>query len=98
MLSCVQLFVTLWSVAYQAPLAIEFSRQEYWIRVPFSPPEDLLNPGIELPPLVPPNFFTAPSGKPYGFIKQELPILNDSEDTLRHCTGFGVNIIALYEY
>ena len=29
-LSCVQLFVTPWMVAYQAPLAMEFSRQEYW--------------------------------------------------------------------
>ena len=64
----------------------------FWIRVPFSPPEDLLNPGIELPPLVPPNSFTAPSGKPCGFIKHKLPTLNDSEDALRHCTGFGVNI------
>jgi len=87
--------VTPWSVAYQAPLSIEFSRQEYWIRVPFSPPEDLLNPGIELPPLVPPNSFTAASGKPCDFIKHKLPILNDSEDALRHFTGFGVNIITL---
>ena len=54
MLSCVQLFVTLWSVAYQAPLAIEFSRQEYWIRVPFSPPEDLLHLEIESTSLMPP--------------------------------------------
>ena len=29
-LSCVQLFGTLWTVAYQAPPSIEFSRQEYW--------------------------------------------------------------------
>ena len=49
-------------------LSIELSRQEYWSRVPFSPLEDLLNPGIELPSLMPPNSFTAPSGKPYGFI------------------------------
>ena len=31
MLSCVQLFVTLWTVACYAPLSMEFSRQEYWI-------------------------------------------------------------------
>ena len=30
LLSYVRLFVTLWSVAYQAPLSIGFSRQEYW--------------------------------------------------------------------
>ena len=29
-LSCVRLFVTLWTVAYQAPLSMGFSRQEYW--------------------------------------------------------------------
>ena len=28
--SCVQLFVTLWTVAYQSPLSMGFSRQEYW--------------------------------------------------------------------
>ena len=30
LLSCVQLFVTPWTVAHQAPLSMEFSRQEYW--------------------------------------------------------------------
>ena len=46
-LSCVQLFVTLWTVAYQAPLSIKFSRQEYWSGLPFPSPGDLPNPGIE---------------------------------------------------
>ena len=36
---CVRLFVTLWTVAHQAPLSIAFSRQEYWSGLPFpSPP------------------------------------------------------------
>ena len=34
-LSSVQLFVTPWTAAYQAPLSMGFSRQEYWSRVPF---------------------------------------------------------------
>ena len=34
-LNCVQLFATPWTVAYQAPLSMEFSRQEYWSRLPF---------------------------------------------------------------
>ena len=38
MLSCVQLFVTLWIVAHQPPLSMGFSRQEYWIGVPFPSP------------------------------------------------------------
>ena len=33
-LSCVQLFATPWTAAYQAPLSMGFSRQEYWIGVP----------------------------------------------------------------
>ena len=44
---CVQLFVTLWTVAHQSPLSMGFSRQEYWSGFPCPPPEDLPNPGIE---------------------------------------------------
>ena len=36
-----------WTVARQAPLSMEFSRREYWYRLPFPSPEDLLNPEIE---------------------------------------------------
>ena len=46
--SCVQLFVTLWTVAHQAPLFMGFSRQEYWSGLPFPSPGDLLNPGTIL--------------------------------------------------
>ena len=45
--SHVQLFATLWPVAYQALLSMEFSRQEYWSGWPCPPPGDLPNPGIE---------------------------------------------------
>ena len=38
LLSCVQLLVTPWTVAHQAPLTIEFSRQEYWSELPFLTP------------------------------------------------------------
>ena len=44
--SPVQLFVTLWIVAHQAPLSMGFSRQEYWSGLPFPPPGDLPDPGI----------------------------------------------------
>ena len=47
-LSCVQLFVTPWTVAYQAPPSMGFSRQECWSGLPFTSPGDLPNPGIEL--------------------------------------------------
>ena len=46
-LSRVQLFATPWTVAYQALQSMEFSRQEYWSGLPFPPPGDLPNPGIE---------------------------------------------------
>ena len=39
--SCVWLFVTLWTVAPQAPLSMEFSRQEYWSGLPCPPPGDI---------------------------------------------------------
>ena len=67
-LSHVQLFVALWTVAYQAPLSIEFSRQEYWSGLLFPPPGDFHNPGIELmcpvsPALAGRFFTTEPPGK-----------------------------------
>ena len=46
-LSHVQLFVIPWTVAYQAPPPMGFSRQEYWSGLPFPPPGDLPDPGIE---------------------------------------------------
>ena len=46
-LSCVQLFVTPWTQAYQASPSMGFSRQEYWSGLPFPSPGDLPDPGIE---------------------------------------------------
>ena len=46
-LSRVQLFVIPYTVAHQAPLSMEFSRQEYWSGLPFPSPGDLPDPGIE---------------------------------------------------
>ena len=46
-LSYVQLFATPWTVAHQAPLSMGFSRQECWNGLPFPPPGNLPNPGIE---------------------------------------------------
>ena len=46
-LSCAQLFATLWTVDCQAPLSIEFSRQEYWSGLPFLSLGDLPQLGIK---------------------------------------------------
>ena len=67
-LSCVQLFVTSWTVDFQAPLSMEFSRQKYWSGLPLPPPGDLPNPGIEPRCLASPSlagrfFTTEPPGK-----------------------------------
>ena len=68
-LSCVQLLLTPWTVAHQAPLSVGFSRQEYWSELSFPPPADLPDPEIELVSLASPalagGFFTTePSVKP----------------------------------
>ena len=47
LLSCVWLFATLWTVVCQAPLSLEFSRQNYWSGLPFPSARDVLNPGIK---------------------------------------------------
>ena len=47
LLSRVQLFVTPWTVAYQAPQSMECSRHEYWSGLPFPSPVDLPDPGIK---------------------------------------------------
>ena len=46
-LSRVQFFATPWTIALQAPLSMEFPRQEYWVGLPFPSPGDLPHPGIE---------------------------------------------------
>ena len=45
--SHVRLFVTLWTVASQTPLSLEFSRQEYSKGLPFTSPGDLPSSGTE---------------------------------------------------
>ena len=46
-LSLVQLLATPWTVAYQPPLSMGLSKQEYWSELPFPSPGDLPNPGIK---------------------------------------------------
>ena len=47
MFSCVQLFVTLWTMTCQAPLSMVFFKQEYWNGLPFSSPGDLPDSGVK---------------------------------------------------
>ena len=56
-------YVTLWTVAHQAPLSMEVSRKEYWSGLPFPSPGDLPDPGIRPASLMSPAlagiFFTS---------------------------------------
>ena len=68
--TCVWLFATLWTVAHQASLSMEFSRQEYWSVLPFPSLGDIPSPGMEpvslpSPPMAGGFFATVPPGKPH---------------------------------
>ena len=70
----VWLFPTLRTVTPQAPLSVGFPRQDYWSGLPFSPPGDLSDPGIEpvslLSPVLAGGFLPlVPPGKPPGYSK-----------------------------
>ena len=58
--------VTPWTIACQAPLSMEFPRQEYWSGLPFPSPGDLPDPGIEpgCPALQADSLPSEPPGKP----------------------------------
>ena len=58
-----------WTAAHQAPLSMEFSRQEYWSGLPFPTPGTLPDPEIEprspaSPALQADSLPAEPSGKP----------------------------------
>ena len=92
--SCVQLFVTLWTVARQAPLSIGFSRQEYWSGLPCPPPGDFPNPGIKprSSALQADYLSSEPPGKPKNTGVGSLSLLQgnfptqESNQGLLHCT------------
>ena len=62
----VRLLATPWTVAYQAPSSMGFSRQKCWSGLPFPSPGDLPNPGIEpgFPALQTDALPSEPPGKP----------------------------------
>ena len=71
LLSHVRLFATPWTITCQAPLSMEFSRQEYWSGLPFPSPGDLPNPRIEPASLASPalasSFITSYLGSPWEY-------------------------------
>ena len=74
-LICVRLFASPWTVTYQGPLSIGFSRKEYRSGLLFSSPGDLPNPGVEpVSPVLSDGFFTTePPGKPINICQCRRP-------------------------
>ena len=100
-LSCVRLFATPWTVAYQAPLSMEFSRQEYWSGLPFSSPGDLSDPRVEpgSPALQADSLPSEPPGNPQP-LREGCGKCSDvsnfgnkwrkkKETACKHCTSVG---------
>ena len=72
LLSHIRLSATPWTIVHQAPLSMEFPRQEYWSELPFSALGDLLNPGIKLlSPALVGGSSTEPPGKPHTIYYRE---------------------------
>ena len=99
-LSGVQLFSTPWTIAHQAPLSIEFSRQEYWSGLPFSTPEDLPDPEIEPKSLASPALAVDSLplhhlGSPYKVSQVQLFSITTSVSFSSYCLTF-VLILSLW--
>ena len=73
-LSHVRLFAAPWTEAYQTPLSMGFSRQEYWSGLPFPSPGDLPDPGIEprSPTLQADTLTSEPPGKPLNIKTEKI--------------------------
>ena len=88
------LFVTPWTIAHQAPLSMEFCRQEYWSGLSFPPPGDLPNPRIKptspaSPALAGGFFTTEPPGKPCVYAPQLLyPFFCQWTSRLLPCSSY----------
>ena len=70
--SCVRFLATLWTIVLQAPLSMEFSRQEYWSGLPCPLPGDLLDTVIDpWSPALHVDLLPSESpGKPEEFLKE----------------------------
>ena len=106
LLSRVRFFATSWTVAYQAPPSMGFSRQEYWSGLPFPSPGDLPNSGIKpgSPALQADALTSEPPGKHNTCFKvyEKWPIIIEKDDqyhqSLEKCiTGRHLNLCATRE-
>ena len=98
MLDCVWLFVTSWTVAHQASLFMEFSRQEYWSGLPFPSPGDLLDPTIESMSLVSPALSRQILYQPHelGSPRTQNKFYTDEQDILFKTHNANLPTIVFY--
>ena len=77
-----QTLVTPWTVSRQAPLSMGFSRQEYWSGLPFPPPGDLPDPGMEpgSPALQVDSLLTELQGEPWKSLFNAQQLTAAGED------------------
>ena len=90
-----RLFATPLTIAYQVPLSMEFSRQEYWSGFPFPSPGDLSNPGTE--PGSSALYADALPSEPRGSPKEGMPVSNshksiDKQSTTYYSEGTGFHL------
>ena len=100
-LNCVRFFVTPWTVAHQAPLSMEFSRQEYWSGLPFPSPGELPDPGIEsvsleFPALAGRFFTTASPGSYHQMLSSALWQLQSIPVSLQMVSVLGLTATAVH--
>ena len=91
--------VTPWTVAHQAPLSMEFSRQEYWSGLPFPPPGDLPYPGTEpvslMSPALADSFLkTSASWEAHMIVKNIINI----DEAIMQPKNLNVNVSFIYLY
>ena len=105
MCACVCVCVCVCVIAHQAPLSMEFSRQEYWRGLPFPFPGDLPDSGMEPPsPALAGGFFkTEPPGMPSIALEEESNILDfvlriQPLFVLLDCSLFLHNLISLIKF
>ena len=83
--------MTPWTVAHQAPLSMEFSRQEYWSGLTFPPPGDLSDIGIKpgSPELRADSYHLSYQGRLVSSCNNTLPVIILFND-------FSINVCHIY--
>ena len=96
--SNVQIFVTPWTIAHQAPLSMGFSRQEHGNGLPFPSPEDLPNPGIEpaSPAWQVDSQLLSHLGSPFWYIAMSNTICGSYKGSKNVCVSISATLLIVF--